>query len=345
MKHLSKIILVVVFIFALFACLPFLRASLIGSEIAGPAVEVVITAGMDVAKIASLLQQQGVIDSAWQYRLYARIDGRAAHPLQGTYHLRPGTSFHAIARILSTMPVRAESSLTIVEGWTADQEAQFLLKEKNIAPTSTSAFTGLSVDRAPFDLSYRAHYPFLTQLPADRSLDGYLFPNTYRVWDDQLPGGLIQKQLDEFAKRFGDAQVTAASAPLKTLDQVVTLASIVEKEVADPGDRKIVAGIFLRRLKAGMALQSDATVNYALGKSTTRPTNDDIASASLYNTYKHPGLPPGPICNPGESAIRAVLDPAPSSYNYFLTDKNGTVLYAKTFDDHIKNRQRAGYSQ
>jgi len=345
MKLLLKIILLVVAVAGILICLPFFQASLIGSEAAGPAVEVVIPAGTDVGKIASMLEERGVIGSAWQYRVYARLDARAAHPLQGTYHLRPGASYHAIARVLATMPVRAESSLTIVEGWTADMEAQFLLQEKNIAPTSTSALTGQSVDRAPFDLTYRAHYSFLNQLPADRSLDGYLFPNTYRVWDDELPAGLIQKQLDEFAKRFDDVHVTAASAPLKTLDDVVILASIVEKEVSNPSDRKIVAGIFLRRLREGMALQSDATVNYALGKSTTRPTNDDISSASKYNTYKYPGLPPGPICNPAESAIQAVLDPAPTSYRYFLTDQDGKVLYAKTFEDHIKNRQRAGYSQ
>jgi UPF0755 protein len=154
---------------------------------------------------------------------------------------------------------------------------------------------------------------------------------------------LVTKQLEEFARKFGEARVTAKSAPLKTLDQVVTLASIVESEVRSKEDRRIVAGIFLNRLKQGMALQSDATLTYVTGSKRSRSTTKDLQIDSPYNTYKYRGVPPGPIGNPGETALQAVLDPAETSYLYFLTDKEGNVLYARTLDEHAANRQKAGY--
>lgn len=229
--------------------------------------------------------------------------------------------------------VRKESSLTIIEGWTVDQIGEYLAQEKHVAATSTIALIGRTADRDSFDLHLRVDYPFLKSLPADRSLEGYLFPDTYRVFDDTLPEGLIRKQLDEFASRYGS---------IKNLDQAIILASIVEKEVQTPEDKKIVAGIFLQRMKDGIALQSDATLNYALG-SGSRASHDDLASTSPYNSYKYRGLPPSPICNPGADAIEAVFHPTNSTYRYFLTMKDGKVLYASTLEQHAANRRKAGY--
>lgn len=237
---------------------------------------------------------------------------------------------------------RKESQLTIIEGWTVDQIGEYLAGEKGVHPTSTIALMGRSGDRAPFDLRFRQEFSFLRTLPAERSLEGYVFPDTYRVFDDQLPEGLIRKQLKEFQEKFATTTVPKAIAPLRTLDEVVILASIVEKEVQTLEDKKIVAGIFLRRLKDGMALQSDATLNYVLG-SGPRANREALASTSPYNSYKYRGLPPGPICNPGADAIKAVLHPTITNYRYFLTTPKGRVLYGATLEQHAENRKKAGY--
>jgi UPF0755 protein len=236
---------------------------------------------------------------------------------------------------------RKESQITLIEGWTVDQMGEYLAAEKGVKASSTIALIGRSANRAPFDLRLRQEYSFLRSLPADRSLEGYLFPDTYRVFDDELPEGLVRKQLDEFQSRFGSTTLTT-SAPLKNLDQIIILASIVEKEVQTLKDKKIVAGIFQKRMKDGIALQSDATLNYALG-SGARADRGALASITPYNSYKYRGLPPSPICNPGADAIEAVLHPTITNYRYFLTTPEGRVLYAATLEQHAVNRRKAGY--
>ncbi|MDO8617649.1 MAG: endolytic transglycosylase MltG [Candidatus Uhrbacteria bacterium] len=240
-------------------------------------------------------------------------------------------------------PPRQESQLTIIEGWTVNDEIKYLLQEKQVTSTVSAASVGRSINAQAFDDRWRTEFSFLKSLPAGRSLEGYLFPDTYRVWDDQLPEGLVRKQLREFQDRFGGATIGSSSAPLKTLDEVVTLASIVEGEVRKPEDRKLVAGIFLKRLKVGMALQTDATLSYFLGSNRARATAADLAVDSPYNSYKYPGLPPSPIGQPGDASMRAVLEPTKSSYWFFLTDRQGKVFYAKTFEEHLRNKRKAGY--
>ncbi len=328
---------------AMFGFLFFVKVAFVGNLQAGAAIPFSVMAGDTIGSIADHLASQQVIRYPSLYRVYGWIDSRAKRPIIGSYELHAGMSFRSLARLLSEGPERKEATATIIEGWTVDQEAAYLSDEKGVSSTATVALIGRSVDHAPFDPHLRSEFSFLRDLPPERSLEGYLFPETYRAWQDELPGSLVQKQLDEFKKRFGDATVGPDSAPLKTLDDVVVLASIIEKEVRDPKDRKIVAGIFLRRLKEGIGLQSDATLSYALG-SGARATNVDLSSSSPYNTYKYRGLPPGPICNPSETAIDAVLHPTLTDYRYFLTDKNGNVLYAATLEEHIRNRQKAGYS-
>lgn len=241
-----------------------------------------------------------------------------------------------------SLPVRSEHSWRIIEGWTIEDEAKLLGATSSTFALSLTKLVGRSVNRAPFDLTLRAEFAFLRALPHDRSLEGYLFPETYRVWDDQLPEGLVRKQLQTFRDRVALTSVKIP-APLKTLDEVVILASIIEKEVRSDTDRGLVAGIFLRRLKEGMALQSDATLTYLTGSSRGRATSAELAQDSPYNSYRRVGLPPSPICNPGLATIGAVMHPTPSAYRYFLTDPTGKVLYARTFEEHLKNKRQAGY--
>ena len=321
----------------------FIFNAFLSTPSAGERQNIEIAEGWGANQVADLLASKNLIGSAGGYKFYSWLDAEARHPHTGTYGLRPGMNYRQISHLLGLGPGRTESELRLIEGWSVDDEAAYLQSQSGVQPREFFNAAGSSQNRAPFDNKLRATHPFLKDLPADRSLEGYLFPDTYRVWEDLLPQTLIDKQLDEFQTRFGNTVVTADSSPLKTLDQVVTLASIVEKEVSQEADRKLVAGIFLRRLREGMALQSDATLNYVTHSGRTQANAEDLQLESAYNSYTNKGLPPSPICNPSATAVQAVLQPTPSKYRYFLADKQGKIWYAATLEEHVLNRQRAGY--
>ncbi|MFA6429573.1 MAG: endolytic transglycosylase MltG [Patescibacteria group bacterium] len=321
----------------------FLYRAFLAAPQAGQKIMMEIREGASLAEVAVTLAEKNIIPSAFEYRLFAMVYPGGTNPFPNTYGLRTGMNYRQLTQLFRRGPGRQESELLVIEGWSLDDEIAYLGTEKRITPAEIERITGRSQNRAPFDAQLRSEFSFLQALPFNRSLDGYLFPETYRVWDDLLPEGLIRKQLAEFQRRMAGVEVTKASMPLKTLDEVVTLASIVEKEVRKDEDRKIVAGIFLRRLREGMALQSDATLNYVTRGGRAQATNEDLAVDSPYNSYKYRGLPPSPICNPSEGSIQAVLHPTASSYRYFLTDSQGKVLYAATFEGHKQNRLKAGY--
>jgi UPF0755 protein len=321
----------------------FVSAAWFGGLTSPEPVPFTVKEGESGSQVGDELAAAHIIGTSLGYRIYGWLDASVSRPRQGEYQLRPGSSYHDISRELALGPARREIQVRVIEGRTVDELAAQLKNEQNVSVTNTQALAGRAANRLPFDSSLREDYPFLKALPGNRSLEGYLFPDTYRVWGDQLPEGLVRKQLDEFATRYGQAAVTKKSAPLGTLDEVVILASIVEAEVRSDEDRRIVAGIFLNRLRDGMALQTDATLSYVTGSDRARANANDLNLDSPFNTYKNRGLPPAPINSPGASAIDAVLDPSPTDYRYFLTDAAGKVYYARTLEEHTANRAKAGF--
>lgn len=221
-----------------------------------------------------------------------------------------------IAQNQPHVPPREEVSVTVIEGWTV-RDIMDALQAKGIDVRPSDFLAARFAD----------DFPFLKTLPPETNLEGYLVPDTYRVWKDELPDGLIKKQLSLF--------------PVTTTRDQLILASIVEKEAKYEADRPIIAGIFMNRLKIGMALQSDATLNYVLRSGQARLTAKDLETNSPYNTYANRGLPPGPICNPGRSSLEAAIHPTKTSYFYFLTDSQGKAYYAKTLEEHVRNRLKA----
>jgi UPF0755 protein len=343
MKRLIPLVLVAAALLAVWFGWMFASEAWFGGTPAPTPTEFVVDEGSTAADVASKLQREGLIPSALRYRLYARLDPAASRPKVGEYQLRTGQSYREIARALALGPARDEVQIRLIEGWTLEDIADYLEKNYQIPVDVSAALMGHGLNRAPFASSLREEYPFLKNLPRNRSLEGYLYPDTYRVWGDQLPDSLVRKQLDEFASMFATTTVGPQSAPLKTLDDVIILASIVEAEVRDTSDRRIVAGIFLNRLEAGMALQTDASISYLTGSGRSRSTAKDLSIDSPFNTYKYPGLPPAPINNPSADSIRAVLNPSPNDYLYFLTDEAGTVYYGRTLEEHAANRRKAGF--
>lgn len=178
-----------------------------------------------------------------------------------------------------------------------------------------------------------------TELEEYTVYEGYLFPDTYFIDEDSTLEELIERMRVHFDEMLLPYETEIAESSL-TRDEIITLASIVEREGNTRESMEIIAGILLTRLDIGMALQVDATFDYLLGKESAELTLDDLAIDSPYNTYQNPGLPPGPIANPGLMAIEAVLRPKESEYLYYLTGNDGNFYYAETFDAHVENKNR-----
>lgn len=229
-----------------------------------------------------------------------------------------------------------QESVTFLEGWDGKDIGSYLEKNQIV---SSADFLDAAKN---FDTG---GFLDLLPKPKNQNLEGFLFPDTYFIPKTSGPNKetakvIIQKALDNFSKKITPAMNQQAVLQGMDLYKIITLASIIEKESgANQDDRKMIAGIFYNRLKAGMPLQSDATVSYITGKSPI--STNDTQIESLYNTYKHTGLPPGPICNPGLNSIMAALYPTDSNNFYFLTiPESGRAVFAATYDEHLKNKQK-----
>lgn len=306
---------------------------------AGTTANLVVPEGATADEVSELLARRGIVASGFGYRIYGLLDTAARNPRAGSYEIAPGTSYRVIARQLALGPERDEVQVRVLEGATLNDVANELIR-LGVSATSARDLIGDARIGKVFPQPLRAEFSFLKDLPTTASLEGYLFPDTYRVWKDQLPLGMILKQLKAFSEKT-EGMADEAKRQGRTFADVVTLASIVEKEGRTMEERKVIAGIFLNRIKVGMRLQSDATVNYATQANRARPTYDDLENDSLYNTYRHDGLPPGPICNPGLDALQATLDPTATEYLYYLHDGQGKIYYARNIDEHRENRRKA----
>ncbi len=212
------------------------------------------------------------------------------------------------------LPPSNEISITIPEGYRTEQIARVL------------ADAGL--------ISYETF--------AERAIpeEGYLFPDTYRLYKKTTPDEIIKKMKENFERKIAPEVRSEIARQKKTLSDVVIMASIVEKEARTSEDKKIIAGILWKRQKEGIGLQVDATLTYLLGKTSAELTESDLRIDSPYNTYKYRGLPKGPISNPGLETILATVYPTLSPYYYYLSDSNGSMHYARTFEEHKKNKYK-----
>ncbi len=227
----------------------------------------------------------------------------------------------------------AQISITLLEGWTDRDIAEYLQKTLYI---NTADFLKTADN---FDLTA---YPIVSQKPKNGNLEGFLFPDTYFLLKSatSTPEAVIKKALDNFSHKITPEMQTQSLANNMSFYQTLILASIIEKEGKSNADKKIISGIFYNRLKNNIALQSDATINYITHKNSPSLSLDDTKLDSPYNSYKYPGLPPTPICNPGLDSILAALYPQKNDYLYFLSDpKTGNAIFAKTYEEHLQNKK------
>ncbi len=295
-----------------------------------------IRSGEGVRDVAHDLKVKNLIVSEQAWNLYIILTGRRSALLAGDYTLNATMTGREIATVLADGQIDAdEVTVKILEGWTSKQIATELEKKDVIAAADFLPAVATSDSRTLLPDSY---YSFLTDKPAAADLEGFLFPDTYRFFKKTSAAHVIKKFLDNFGQKFTPAMQTAAKAKNRTLFEMVTMSSILEAELRSDTDRAKASDLFWRRLDQGMALQSDATVNYVTGKGRAQPSIADTQIDSPYNTYKYPGLPPGPIGNPGVSALRAAVTPSPNRYYYYLSAPDGTTYFAETYEQHLANK-------
>jgi UPF0755 protein len=308
----------------------------------------VVQPGQTARGIAENLAGAGLITDARLFEAYVRAEGLADKLQAGAFTLSPNMTIPAIADVLQR--ARApELAVRVGEGWRLEQIATYLSRSTPLdgAEYRRRATAG---DLSGLDTG---KYDFLDLRPAGASLEGFLYPDTYRLpAEGATVLDLLGRQLDSFESNvmpaWRDAQ--AGGKTNLTLHQVLTLASIVEREAVLDEERPIIAGVYLNRLARGMKLQADPTVQYAMGyqPDTDRWWKSPVSLEeyakveSPYNTYLHPGLPPGPIANPRLKSIQAVLEPAKHEYLFFVAEPGGTGrhAFARTYEEHLKNVQR-----
>jgi UPF0755 protein len=288
-------------------------------------VELEIPQGATVAEVAHVLADSGLIVNEDIFTAGAVLLDIDRKIVAGKYVLPPRTNLISLYMQLQRGQ-RHLNLVTVPEGLTLAETSDLLAMELHIPED---------------DLRRWATDPgFLSDIGLSTdSVEGYLFPDTYDMPPAAQPRDVLSTMTHRALETYSRAYGEAASPPDLTEEEVFTLASIVEAEVTYHDEAPRVAGVFLNRLRTGMPLQADPTVAYALGKRKKRITYRDLEVDSPYNTYRHVGLPPGPICNPGESSIRAVLNPTKTSDMYFVARGNGRHVFSKTMDEHIKAKR------
>jgi len=295
----------------------------------------VIDKGEGVSEITAKLKEQGLIKNQLSFKVWVVVAGIAKKIKAGSYYLSRSMTTPEIASILTKGA--ADRWLTIVEGLRAEQIGELLIKE------------GFAINPENWEKEIETN-----------KLEGQLFPDSYLFPKSSTQAAILKIIRKNFQKKVIDGLKNELTASGKNQDFVLTLASLVEREAKTPQDRALVAGILLKRLENDWPLQVDATVQYAVASQKCsilknqallilkspcdwwprELTAGDLQIKSTYNTYIYHGLPPGPICNPGLSSIKAVLSPTQSPFWYYLSDKNGVIHYAKTDKEQSDNKEK-----
>lgn len=293
--------------------------------------------GEQLRHVATRLESERLISSAGAWTLYALSTGQRSSILAGSYTLNAKMTGRDILHVLTINPLKdSEANVTIHEGQSLTEVAS-LLERADVV--NGQEFLNLAQHPATAGFNVSA-FRIAKQKPAGVDFEGYIFPDTYRFFKHSTPTDVLDKFLLNLDRRFTADLEQAASAAGHTSHDILTMASILEKEGKNTNDWGMISDLFWRRMSNGMPLQSDATVNYATGKSNQANTSiEDTKAVSPYNTYQNKGLPLGPIDNPGLETIRAAIYPIANTYVYFLTYKDKAV-FATTYEQHLANKAK-----
>lgn len=295
-----------------------------------------IKSGEGVKDIGQKLEDAQLIANDLYFNYYIWKTGSREKIQAGKYELRGSMTIPEIVQVLSLGEiVPNEIKITFPEGTSAKDMAE-ILKQKGFDGDEFLKIANSKEMNA-------SDYEFLKTKPAKSDLEGYLFPDTYIFFKDAGANAIVSRMLLNFDEKLTDKMRQDIKSRGKNIDQIVTMASILEKEVRTPEDMKIVSGVFWDRIEIGQPLQSCATIAYVLGEEKKQYSIDDTRTPSSYNTYINRGLPPGPIANPGMNAITAAIYPTKTDFNYFLSDPaTGKTVFSRTLEEHAANKAKYG---
>lgn len=292
---------------------------------------IVVKEGATPEQVATDLENKKLIKSSRAFRWHVSRNDLGKEIKAGRYRIDGGKPAPEIAKTLAAGPQIGDNQFTVKEGQTQQVIASTLSK---LGGFDRQEFADLKAADFP-------KYTFLKDLPDDASLEGFLFPETYEVPPPETPVKEVATVLlNQFEKELTSELSGQIKASGRSLFETVIIASIVEAEVRSDEDRKLVAGIMYRRLREDIRLDADATLRYGINKPTEALAKDDLASDNPYNTRKLKGLPPGPISNPGTASLKAAANPQESDFLFYLSDKDGTTIFAKTLEEHEANVEK-----
>lgn len=297
-----------------------------------------VTQDESTSDIAKNLHDDGLIRSETYFKLKMRLTNKDSELKAGTYTLQHGMTVDQIITALTTTQDVKVITVRFQEGWRAEEYADKLV-QVGLISTPDQFLNAIKSDS--FD------YDFLKSRPRNASLEGFLFPDTYQFRADATPDDIINVMLQNFDTKVPKDLRDRAQQLNLNFYQVLTVASIIEREAVLDSERPIIASVYYNRIKQGMPLQSDPTVQYAIGQegnwwpAVTDPQQQ--GANSPYNTYTNPSLPPGPICDPSLKSIEAALSPAKTNYLYFVAknDGSGGHYFATTLDEQNANIEKA----
>ncbi|NTU70819.1 MAG: endolytic transglycosylase MltG [Coriobacteriia bacterium] len=297
---------------------------------AGQPVEFTVTAGQSVQEIGIALAAEGIVANPNMFRWEARNSDKATSLKPGTYSLATGMPYDLVLDKLASGPDIVYFDVTIPEGFTARRVAARVAK---VTGVSEDEMLDLVLHGAPI---YELEHPYL-EGSHDGSLEGFLFPKTYKIKEGTKPETIVGMMLDQFDEEIATVDLSYAESKNLNVRDVVTIASIIEREVRLEKEYPLVSSVVYNRLKLPMRLQLDSTVFYGLPEGTKILTKADLAEHTPWNTYRRDGLPLTPICNPGIKAVKAAAKPKKTKYLYYvLTSKDGSQTFATNYDDFLK---------
>ena len=299
----------------------------------------VVEKGEGTREIALNLERQGFIKWSPFFRIYVYSKGIAGDLQAGDYLLSPSMNIPQLAKKFAVGDIVKEA-IIIKEGWNL-RDIAFELEGKGIFQAEELfELVGFPLvdysenNEIAMPKDFSQDFDFLTDKSKSVGLEGYLFPDTYEICKGDKLEEIIFRILNNFDKKLTPELREEIKRQDKSVFEVITMASLLEKEVWLLEDKKMVAGLLWKRLESNMPLQVDATVTYITDKKTSKVLTRETKTDSLYNTYKYRGLPLGPICNPGLESIKAALDPQDSDYWYYLSKPSGETVFSETLWQH-----------
>ncbi len=294
-------------------------------------VKITIGQNPDSASVARILKKNGVIKNEFLFTLLSKMKGADEKYYADEFEIRKGVGYNDIINGLTYTGRYRTTNITIPEGAT--------LKEIAAIVADTGYISEAEFGKA---LESEYDYEFLAGIERENPLEGYLFPDTYNISNTMTGEDIIKVMLDRFDEIYTDEYEGRAKQLGYSMDEIVTLASVIEAEAGSDTDRPLVSSVFHNRLdsKTYPYLESCATVQYILGEEKPILSASDTKIKSPYNTYINKGLPVGPICSPGKASIEAALYPKDTDYYFFQSDANGKIYYSKTLSEHESKRQQ-----